>query len=255
MRINKRFWVGITVLVLLGGGAFIFSSCKAKTEASMKESKVDYFYCPMHPWIHLEKPGTCSICGMTLLPRLKNEGVDKGLSSNTSTQGEKKIKYWADAMNPSFHSDKPGKASDGMDLVPVYENSTETAQSSGMPDTIPGLTPITLTSWRQQLIGVKLTNAEERSITRRIVTVGRFAGGSNDFAAMASDFNTKGKTSKSRSRYLVADIYELDIPLVKVGQKALVSSFGGSGTKQEGIVLIFIPMTEPNPERAKFKLS
>src|SRR5512146_1679799 len=35
-------------------------------------------------------------------------------------QGERKVLYWYDAMNPQHHSDKPGKAPDGMDLVPMY---------------------------------------------------------------------------------------------------------------------------------------
>lgn len=33
---------------------------------------------------------------------------------------ERKVLYWYDMMNPEFHSDKPGRAPDGMDLVPKY---------------------------------------------------------------------------------------------------------------------------------------
>jgi len=33
---------------------------------------------------------------------------------------QRKILYWYDAMNPAYRSDKPGKAPDGMDLVPKY---------------------------------------------------------------------------------------------------------------------------------------
>jgi Cu(I)/Ag(I) efflux system membrane fusion protein len=33
---------------------------------------------------------------------------------------ERKILYWYDSMNPAYRSDKPGKAPDGMDLVPKY---------------------------------------------------------------------------------------------------------------------------------------
>ncbi len=38
----------------------------------------------------------------------------------TAPAGEKKVLYWIDAMNPTHKFDKPGKAPDGMDLVPVY---------------------------------------------------------------------------------------------------------------------------------------
>ena len=33
---------------------------------------------------------------------------------------ERKILYWYDSMNPAYKSEKPGKAPDGMDLVPKY---------------------------------------------------------------------------------------------------------------------------------------
>jgi Cu(I)/Ag(I) efflux system membrane fusion protein len=54
-------------------------------------------------------------------------------SANTSkarstAAGGKKVLYWTDAMNPTHRFDKAGKAPDGMDLVPVYdESSTGTA--------------------------------------------------------------------------------------------------------------------------------
>lgn len=34
--------------------------------------------------------------------------------------GERKVLYWYDAMDPQHHYEKPGKAPDGMDLVPMY---------------------------------------------------------------------------------------------------------------------------------------
>lgn len=37
-----------------------------------------------------------------------------------TASGERKVLYWYDAMNPQHHYDKPGKAPDGMDLVPMY---------------------------------------------------------------------------------------------------------------------------------------
>jgi RND family efflux transporter MFP subunit len=52
--------------------------------------------------------------------------------------GEHKVLFWYDAMNPQHHYDKPGKAPDGMDLVPMYaseqpaqapQNASTTASS------------------------------------------------------------------------------------------------------------------------------
>jgi RND family efflux transporter MFP subunit len=43
-----------------------------------------------------------------------------GQPGNDAGKNERKILYYRDAMNPSHTSDKPGKAPDGMDMVPVY---------------------------------------------------------------------------------------------------------------------------------------
>jgi len=40
--------------------------------------------------------------------------------SQHQVKPERKVLYWYDPMNPAFKSDKPGKAPDGMDLVPKY---------------------------------------------------------------------------------------------------------------------------------------
>ncbi len=57
--------------------------------------------------------------------------------TNTASGGEKKVLYWIDAMNPGHKSDKPGKAPDGMDLVPVYaENETTSATAPAGPKKI-----------------------------------------------------------------------------------------------------------------------
>jgi RND family efflux transporter MFP subunit len=41
--------------------------------------------------------------------------------------GERKVLYWYDAMNAQHHYDKPGKAPDGMDLVPTYADQAAPA--------------------------------------------------------------------------------------------------------------------------------
>jgi RND family efflux transporter MFP subunit len=56
-------------------------------------------------------------------------------ASPPAASGERKVLYWYDAMNPQHHYDHPGKAPDGMDLVPMYANSqTKPAQT---PNSMP----------------------------------------------------------------------------------------------------------------------
>src|SRR5215472_6271738 len=51
-----------------------------------------------------------------------------------AASAQRKILYYYDAMNPQNHYDKPGKAPDGMDLVPQYAD-----QGIGGADQAPGI--------------------------------------------------------------------------------------------------------------------
>jgi len=83
-----------------------------------------------------------------------------------ASKGQRKILYWQDAMNPGMRSNKPGKAPDGMDLVPVYAD--EAGAETSMP---PGT--IHINPEKQQLIGVQYARVALRPLTRTIRAVGR----------------------------------------------------------------------------------
>ena len=53
------------------------------------------------------------------------------VSGKQNATGERKVTYWYDAMNPEHHYDKPGKAPDGMDLVPAYDDESSAGIRSG----------------------------------------------------------------------------------------------------------------------------
>ena len=54
------------------------------------------------------------------------------VAASQSARGEHKPVYWYDAMNPQHHYNQPGKAPDGMDLVPQYadQSASPTEQSA-----------------------------------------------------------------------------------------------------------------------------
>jgi membrane fusion protein, copper/silver efflux system len=132
--------------------------------------------------------------------------------TSVAAAGQKKVLYWVDPMNPANRSDKPGKAPDGMDLVPVYADSETSAVAQkkvlywvdpmhpayksdkpgiapdcGMtlvpvyadgttgaaPSTVAGYANVKLAPDRQQLIGVQTGMTEMRSLGRSVRTVGR----------------------------------------------------------------------------------
>jgi RND family efflux transporter MFP subunit len=107
---------GITILLTLAGAA-LFIECSKKADIHAQAGQETVYHCPMHPNYLSHQSGNCPICGMTLVP--------VNSSTPQMEKGKGKALYYRDAMNPSFTSDKPGKAPDGMDLVPVYESEDQ----------------------------------------------------------------------------------------------------------------------------------
>lgn len=88
--------------------------------------------------------------------------------SVATAKGGRKVLYWYDAMNPASHSNKPGKALDGMDLVPRYADEDQAMQE--MPAGTVMITP-----QKQQLIGVRMAAVQREHLQRTIRAVGRVA--------------------------------------------------------------------------------
>ena len=80
------------------------------------------YTCGMHPQIIKKEPGNCPICGMALTPIRNN-------NAKPAAAGARTIKYYKSSMNAGEVSDKPGKDSMGMDLIPVYEGGDASAQT------------------------------------------------------------------------------------------------------------------------------
>ena len=137
--------IGIWILFVIWclGFGVLTSVCYAQHEQHQAK---DIYYCPMHPDFTSDKPGSCSICGMTLVKK------------------EKKIIFYRNPMNPEVTSPTPMKDSMGMDYAPVYEDETAGIEAG-----------IYMSQEKQQMIGVKKENVEKRKLTHEILTVGKVA--------------------------------------------------------------------------------
>jgi Cu(I)/Ag(I) efflux system membrane fusion protein len=127
--------------------------------------------------------------------------------------GDHKALYWYDAMNPERHYDKPGKAPDGMDLVPMYpgQGTPPPTQFSAVRKVLywydpmhpqyksdkPGTAPdcgvdlvpkyadeeavnmapgsVLISAAKQQLIGVRTVEAKREGLTREVRTTAQIA--------------------------------------------------------------------------------
>lgn len=168
----------VLVALAAGGAGSYFWMTKgagpappAALMAASAEEKKQYT-CSMHPFVVTDEPGSCPICGMTLVPV-------KSASAATGGGGkkEKKIKFWVAPMDPNYRSDKPGKSPMGMDLVPVYE------EEGGEEGTI-RVDPNTI-----QSIGVRTAVVRAGELKKTIRTVGRVTYDERRIATVNSKVN------------------------------------------------------------------
>ena len=177
---KKAGVIGFSIVILLAA-ALVFAACKkspnaqssasvqaveaakAGTPAQPAAKKVKLYRCPMHPTFTSDKPGSCGICGMNLVP-VEEEGQASATPAAQPVPEKKKM--YRSTMNPNEVSDKPGKDSMGMEMVPF---EVEEVAPSG----VSGRAAVKISPERQQLIGVKTAALKIQPIHRLIKAVGR----------------------------------------------------------------------------------
>jgi len=123
------------------------------------------YHCAMHPQIVSDKPGSCPICGMDLVPISRDhEGGGDPAPTKTKT-------VWHSTMNPGEVADRPGKDSMGMDMVA----EEIPADSGGGGGGVAGLVKIRMNAQKRQLIGVRTAPVRKTSFQRSLRAVGRVA--------------------------------------------------------------------------------
>jgi multidrug efflux pump subunit AcrA (membrane-fusion protein) len=227
--------IGFSIAVLLAAALFFFA-CKKSPQAqtsgafqtaaatqtgtpAKSAAKTPKLYrCPMHPTFTSDKPGSCGICGMDLVPVEEEKAAPAAAPAAQSASAanpaqptpKKKIMYRS-TMIPNEVSDKPGKDSMGMDMVPfevevpsqtqpsapqakkkiMYRSTMNPNEISDHPgkdsmgmemvpfeveegggQVVGGLTTVRISPERQQTIGVTFAEVKAREIHRLIRTVG-----------------------------------------------------------------------------------
>ena len=93
MKIVKYLFIPLFAIAL------VFSGCSKSEESGRDEQTVvkekDYWTCTMHPQVHMDRPGACSICGMDLIKKVVDEKVetntDKDMAGMITLSGKKQV--------------------------------------------------------------------------------------------------------------------------------------------------------------------
>jgi Cu(I)/Ag(I) efflux system membrane fusion protein len=177
--------------------------------ASGTNSEEQLYTCGMHTHVLEHGPGVCPICGMDLTPI--NGAVNDPAARPNAASGERKIKYWAAPMDPSFISDKPGKSPMGMDLVAVYEDGV--AAEAGRTVSID---PVVV-----QNMGVRIKRVERQSLFRHIRTIGEVQVGEDLVSVVNLRFS--GWVERIHADK-TGDLIEAGQPLFEIYSPDLVAS-------------------------------
>lgn len=146
LHLHLRHLVLAAVIII---GSFLVST--------MSHAAEQLYTCGMHPQIIKKEPGNCPICGMKLTPIHGSVGR----SSQPSSSGERKVKYYKSTMMPGEVKPSPGKDSMGMDMVPVYEEDDQSADNR-----------LQIDAATTQRMNLKIGTVERGAVRRDFRTVG-----------------------------------------------------------------------------------
>lgn len=157
---NKQLLIiFILIFAFAAGGYFFFFHSHDHNKQAAQEKQL--YICPMHPQIVQDKPGDCPICGMKLVLQKTDEPA-KGEHAGH----EKKVMYRS-TMNPNEISDKPGKDSMGMEMVPFEPEGEADIKTPS------GLVAVTVSKEKQGMIGLTFDTVEIKNVAKEIRTSAR----------------------------------------------------------------------------------
>lgn len=237
---------------------FTYRGCDQSNEKNKAVVENNIVYqCPMHPAYTLDKPGDCAICGMKLVKK------------------ERKLLYYRNPMNPESTSPVPMKDSMGMDYIPVYE---ETGQSA--------IKGVVISPEKQQMIGVKTGRVMIMNLAKDVRVSGRIAYdpdlvvaqeefiqalnsgfadsdrsmldagrnklkllGMSEDQIISIEKSRKSETNlylpaKGESVWAYINVYEYEIEFIKIGERVEIEAVAYPGEKFSGKIVSVNPVLD-----------
>lgn len=163
------------------------------------------YYCPMHPSVVQDQPGTCPICSMTLVPRdAPGSTSDSPPTASNARADPDHAGHRHEQSDPyvcPMHPEETGIDADAtcplcgmrLELKPAATTSTNTAAREGTPSSpsaVPkGLTPVNLAAERIQLIGMRTARAVRGKLPSDVHAFGLIAAPESGIASVQTLFS------------------------------------------------------------------
>ena len=251
----RRLAVFVALFALGGAAGFLghswWLSLPAGPSASgpEKHSRLDQdesrsaasYVCPMHPQIVRDTPGTCPICGMDLVAKAADLG-EVGAPGHAHDHREA---IYVCPMHPEVAAGQPGRCPHcGMTLVP---RTIEGEVANGPAQTTAS---VALSSGIVNQLGVRTAKAYRGRLERRLDAFGAY------FEVTAQGFRGNVQSTEPGAKNLVlAQVFEGEAPLVRVGQAAEIR-FTGLGTRAwKGTVESVDPQVNQGTHTLQFRVA
>ena len=244
-RGRKRGFNMIKIITILLVLIPLFLGCtKKKAEdhiAHQKqvESSIEYWTCSMHPSVRKDGPGECPICGMDLIPVYK-EDKDKIVVEKKTAElvGIKSVKV--QYMNMSKTIRLPGKVANDNELYIAQQEyitsfmNIQKLKEEKAEEQQKRLEKILQSS----ALRLKLLGFDEKEIYKLQ-------------KKQEPDINLIYPGEKV---WIIAEIYEYDLSLVKIGQNVVVTTPTYPKDKFYGVVRAIEPVLNPETRSAKARI-
>jgi len=196
MKPSRGHFSGLLVILFMS--LFMFS-CSKKSEnselaAHSHQSAEEYYTCPMHPEVKLQKEGDCPICHMPLVKKTRTKTIEIDSNTQNSSAGTRssQIKFYRNPMNPAITSKVPMKDEMGMDYIPVFENEKQDNTSD-----VAHRSQVELNDVQAMLASINEVKVTRQTLQKSFSVAGRFLGGTQ----------------------ISLQVLEADLPFIRVGQK------------------------------------
>lgn len=239
---NKKIKIMIFIIVLIT----LFSGCQKKkaedhsTHQVKTESEIEYWTCSMHPSVRKDKPGECPICGMDLIPVYKSD-KDKIIVDKKTAElvGIKSVEVKPVEMSKTIRL--PGRVANDNELylaqeeyITSFMNIQKLKDSGALEEQQNRLRKILQSS----ALRLKLLGFDEREISK---------------------LQQKGEPDinliyPGEKVWVIADIYEYDLSLVRVGQNVIASTPAYPGESFYGTIKAIEPVLNPETRSAKARI-